>query len=73
MELEKFSSQANPVVIGALRQLAKEEGRQFQYILNDAMESYLLQSKNKKAKSLFLDHAEKVMDDHAELLSLLAK
>lgn len=73
MELQKFSSQANPVVLGALKKIAEEEGRQFQHVLNDAMEVYLRQRKNAKAKSLFLEHADKVMDDHAELLSLLAK
>lgn len=73
MELQKFSSQANPAVIGALKQLAKEEGRQFQHVLNDAMETYVRLRKNTKAKSLFLEQADKVMDEHATLLSLLAK
>ncbi len=38
---EKFSSQAPPDVLAALRQLAESQGRQFQAVLDEAMRDYL--------------------------------
>lgn len=38
---EKFSSQAAPDVLAALRELAAVQGRQFQSVLDDAMRDYL--------------------------------
>jgi hypothetical protein len=38
---EKFSSQAAPDVLAALRELAAAQGRQFQSVLDDAMRDYL--------------------------------
>jgi hypothetical protein len=38
---EKFSSQASPDVLAALRELAAAQGRQFQAVLDDAMRDYL--------------------------------
>jgi hypothetical protein len=38
---EKFSSQAAPEVLAALRQLAEAQGRQFQTVLDEAMRDYL--------------------------------
>lgn len=34
---EKFSSQASPEVLAALRQIAESEGRQFQVVLDEAL------------------------------------
>ena len=34
---EKFSSQAAPDVLAALRQIAESQGRQFQAVLDDAL------------------------------------
>ena len=38
---EKFSSQAAPEVLAALRQLAEVQGRQFQAVLDEALRDYL--------------------------------
>ena len=38
---EKFSSQASPDVLAALRDLAAVQGRQIQSVLDDAMRDYL--------------------------------
>lgn len=38
---EKFSSQAAPDVLAALRQLAELQGRQFQALLDEALRDYL--------------------------------
>ena len=38
---EKFSSQASPEVLAALRRIAEREGRQFQAILDEALRDYI--------------------------------
>lgn len=38
---EKFSSQAAPEVLAALRQIAESQGRQFQVVLDDALRDYI--------------------------------
>ena len=38
---EKFSSQADSKLLGALRELAKKDGRHFQAVLEDAMRDYI--------------------------------
>lgn len=38
---EKFSSQASPEVLAALRRIAESQGRQFQAVLDDALREYI--------------------------------
>ena len=38
---EKFSSQALPDLLAAMRKIARDEGRHFQAVLEDAMRQYL--------------------------------
>ena len=38
---EKFSSQASPEVLAALRQIAQAQGRQFQAVLDEALREYI--------------------------------
>ena len=38
---EKFSSQAAPEVPAALRQIAENQGRQFQAVLDEALRDYI--------------------------------
>ena len=38
---EKFSSQAAPDVLAALREIAKNQGRQLQAVLEDALRDYI--------------------------------
>ena len=38
---EKFSCQAAPEVLAALRQIAESEGRQFQTVLDEALRDYI--------------------------------
>ncbi len=56
---EKFSSQAAPDVLAALRHIAESQGRQFQAVLDDALywPIYNLDLKNPHAKAE-LEHAE---------------
>ncbi len=49
---EKFSSQAAPEVLSALRSIANSEGRQFQAVLDDALRDYIdrIQKSRPRAK-----------------------
>lgn len=38
---EKFSTQAAPDVLAALRQIAENQGRQFQAVLDEALRDYI--------------------------------
>ena len=38
---EKFSSRAAPELLSAVRQIAREEGRHFQVVLEDALREYV--------------------------------
>ena len=38
---EKFSSQASPELLAGMREIARQEGRHFQAVLEDAMSSYI--------------------------------
>lgn len=59
---EKFSSQASPEVLAALRNIAESEGRQFQAVLDEALREYIEQ----KAKGRPRRH---VMEAFADSLS----
>ena len=52
---EKFSSQAAPEVLAALRQIAESQRRQFQAVLNDALRDYIdRQQKERPVTTLWL-------------------
>ena len=38
---EKFSSQASPELLAAVREIARQEGRHFQAVLEDALREYI--------------------------------
>ena len=44
---EKFSSQAAPEVLAALRQIAENQGRQFQAVLDEALRDYIANTSHK--------------------------
>ena len=48
IQLIRFSSQANPEVLNALRQIADIEGRKFHAVLDEALRDFL----NKKVVSM---------------------
>ena len=55
-EREKFSSQADPELLAALREIARKEGRQFQVILEDAMREYIASRNQQKPRTSVMAH-----------------
>ncbi len=47
---EKFSSQAAPEVPAALRQIAENQGRQFQAVLDEALRDYIDRQQKERSR-----------------------
>ena len=47
---EKFSSQAAPEVLAALRKIAAREGRQFQSVLDEALRDYIDRNQSQRPR-----------------------
>ena len=48
LQREKFSTQADPVLLAEIRQIAALEGRQFQSVMEDAMRDFIERRKSGK-------------------------
>ena len=70
---EKFSSQASPELLAALRAAAREEGRYFQAVLEDAMSGYLEMKARQTLRPEVMDHFRASVERHRVLGELLAK
>ena len=70
---EKFSSQASPDLLASLRQVARDEGRHFQAVLEDAMQEYLDNKTQGKVRPEVMAHYRASVERHRRLYELLAK
>ena len=70
---EKFSSQASPDLLAALRQVARDEGRHFQAVLEDAMQEYLDSKAMGKVRPEVMAHFRASLERNRRLGELLAK
>jgi hypothetical protein len=70
---EKFSSQASPDVLAALRQLAASEGRQFQAVLEDALRDYLERQQRDRPCQHVMSAFASSLDEFDALYKDLAK
>ena len=70
---EKFSSQASPDLLAALRQVARDEGRHFQAVLEDAMQEFLDNKARGKVRPEVMAHYRASVERNRRLYELLAK
>lgn len=70
---EKFSSQANPEVLSAMRELAELQGRQFQALLDEAMREYLDKQQTKRPRKHVLEAFATSLEEFDHLYRELAK
>jgi predicted transcriptional regulator len=70
---EKFSSQASPELLAALREIAHEEGRHFQAVLEDAMREYIESKARGKVRPEVMAHYRASVERHHRLLELFAQ
>ena len=70
---EKFSSQASPDLLAAMRKVARDEGRHFQAVLEDAMQEYLDSKAQGKVRPEVMAHFHASLERNRRLGELLAK
>lgn len=70
---EKFSSQASPEVLAALRKIAESEGRQFQSVLDDALRAYIERQQNVRPRRHVMAAFASSLDEFDSLYRELAK
>ena len=70
---ERFSSQADPKLMAALRALAKQDGRQFEDALEDAMHNYIEARTPQNVRPTVMAHFQASLEKNRELGKLLAE
>jgi predicted transcriptional regulator len=70
---EKFSSQAAPEVLIALRNIAENQGRQFQAVLDDALRDYIDRQQKESPRRHVMAAFASSMDEFDHLYRELAK
>ena len=70
---EKFSSQATPELLAAMREIARSDGRHFQSVLEDAMTAYIETRARQKVRPEVMAHYRASVERNRLLAELLAK
>ena len=70
---KKFSSQADPELLAAMRQIARTDGRQFQAVLEDAMSHYIENRASQRVRPEVMAHYRASVERHRHLYELLAR
>lgn len=70
---EQFTSQADPELLATLRELAKQDGRPFQDVLEDAMSDYIAAHEQNKPRPAVMAHFQASVERNRKLGKLLAK
>ena len=70
---EKFSSQAPPDLLAAMRKIARNDGRHFQAVLEDAMRDYIEGRTQSNVRPEVMAHFRASLEKNRRLFELLAK
>jgi len=70
---EKFSSQAAPEVLAALRHIAETQGRQFQAVLDDALRDYIDRQQKERPRRHVMTAFASSLEEFDSLYRDLAK
>ena len=70
---EKFSSQAAPEVLSALRKIAESEGRPIQEILDEALREYIERKEKGQPRHQAMDAFAQSLNEFDQLYRELAK
>ena len=70
---QKFSSQADPDLLAAMRQIARNDGRHFQAVLEDAMQTYIESRASQRVRPEVMAHYRASVERHRLLYELLAR
>lgn len=70
---EKFSSQAAPEVLTALRKIAESEGRPIQEVLDEALREYIERKEKGQPRRQVMDAFSRSLNEFDQLYRELAK
>ncbi|MGB5065436.1 MAG: hypothetical protein WBQ37_17025 [Candidatus Competibacter sp.] len=70
---QKFSSQADPRLLGELRAIAQEEGRQFQSVLEQALREFVERKRDATPRARVMAHFQASVEKNHRLGELLAR
>ena len=70
---EKFSSQAAPKVLAALRRIAEAQGRQFQAVLDEALRDYIDRQQKERPRRHVMESFASSLHEFDSLYRELAK
>ena len=71
---EKFSSQASPELLAEVRKIARDDGRHFQAVLEDAMREYIeSREQGQKVRPEVMAHYRASVERNRLLAELLAQ
>ena len=70
---EKFSSQASPELLSKMREIARNDGRHFQAVLEDAMSDYIETRGQQKVRPEVMAHYRASVEKNRRLAELLAQ
>ena len=70
---EKFSSQAAPEVLTAMRQIAERQGHQFQAVLDEALRDYIDRQQQQHVRRHVMTAFAASLDEFDDLYRELAK
>jgi hypothetical protein len=70
---KKFASQADPVLLDAVRDIAAEEGRQFQVVLEEALAEWVERKRGERPRPEVMAHLAGSVAEHRELYRRLAQ
>ena len=73
VQREKFSSQASPELLAAMRKIAKDDGRHFQAVLEDALSDYVVNREQQKVRPEVMAHYRASVERNRRLAELLAQ
>ena len=71
-EQEYFSSQASPILLAGMREIAWREGSTFQAVLEDAMRVYIDSNAREGVRPEFMAHFQASLERNWKLMKLLA-
>ena len=70
---EKFSSQAAPELLSKMREIARNDGRHFQAVLEDAMRDYIEGRTQSNVRPEMMAHFHASLEKNRRLGELLAE
>ena len=69
----KYSSQVAPELLSAMREIARQEGRQFQSVMEDAMQEYIVNRSRQTPRPEVMAHFRASVERNRRLAELLAE